>query len=41
MASAPRSSIDRFADLPTLYVEMTATPEFQAAFGVRMSSLQI
>jgi hypothetical protein len=33
MASSPRSSIDRFADLPTLYAQMTATPEFQAAFG--------
>ncbi|MFK4872206.1 DUF2493 domain-containing protein [Novosphingobium sp. ZW T3_23] len=27
------SSIDRFADLKTLYAEMTATPEFRAAFG--------
>lgn len=26
-------SIGRFADLPTLYAQMTATPEFQAAFG--------
>ena len=26
-------SVDRFADLKTLYAEMTATPEFQAAFG--------
>ncbi len=26
-------SVDRFADLPLLYAEMTATPEFQAAFG--------
>ena len=25
--------IERFADLKTLYAEMTATPEFQAAFG--------
>lgn len=25
--------IDRFADLPTLYAEITATPEFQAAFS--------
>ena len=33
MATAPRISIDRFADLPTLYAQMTATPEFQAAFG--------
>lgn len=27
------STIDRFADLKTLYAEMTATPEFRAAFG--------
>lgn len=27
------SSIDRFADLKTLYAEMTTTPEFRAAFG--------
>ena len=26
-------SVDRFADLKTLYAEMTAIPEFQAAFG--------
>ncbi|GGN59163.1 hypothetical protein GCM10011349_39380 [Novosphingobium indicum] len=26
-------NVDRFADLKTLYAEMTATPEFQAAFG--------
>lgn len=29
----PVRSIARFADLKTLYAEMTATPEFQAAFG--------
>lgn len=29
----PVRSVDRFADLPSLYAEMTATPEFQAAFG--------
>jgi len=29
----PVRSITRFADLKTLYAEMTATPEFQAAFG--------
>ena len=26
-------SVSRFADLPALYAQMTATPEFQAAFG--------
>lgn len=26
-------SVDRFADLKSLYAEMTATPEFQAVFG--------
>ncbi|KHK90376.1 DUF2493 domain-containing protein [Novosphingobium malaysiense] len=30
-------SVDRFADLKTLYAEMTATPEFQAAFGDPLS----
>lgn len=29
----PVRSVDRFADLPQLYAELTATPEFQAAFG--------
>ncbi len=29
----PVRSVARFADLKTLYAEMTATPEFQAAFG--------
>lgn len=29
----PVRSVDRFADLKQLYAEMTATPEFQAAFG--------
>lgn len=29
----PIRRIDRFADLPTLYGEITATPEFRAAFG--------
>lgn len=29
----PVRSVDRFADLKLLYAEMTATPEFQAAFG--------
>lgn len=33
MAGTPNQSIDRFSDLPTLYAQMTATPEFQAAFG--------
>ena len=33
MATAAHQRIDRFADLPTLYAQMTATPEFQAAFG--------
>ncbi|PHP18990.1 hypothetical protein CG471_14920, partial [Sphingobium sp. IP1] len=33
MATALRHSIDRFADLPTLYAQMVATPEYQAAFG--------
>lgn len=33
MATAIRASVDRFADLPTLYAQMTATPEFRAAFG--------
>ena len=34
MTSIPHTrSVDRFGDLKTLYVEMTATPEFQAAFG--------
>src|SRR5436305_1877998 len=27
------NSVSRLADLPTLYAEMIATPEFQAAFG--------
>ncbi|MBO9724137.1 MAG: DUF2493 domain-containing protein [Novosphingobium sp.] len=27
------STIDRFSDLKTLYAELTATPEFRAAFG--------
>ncbi|MFD1961605.1 hypothetical protein ACFSHP_25805 [Novosphingobium panipatense] len=26
-------SISRFADLPALFAEVTATPEFQRAFG--------
>jgi hypothetical protein len=29
----PVRSVDRFGDLKQLYAEMTATPEFQAAFG--------
>lgn len=29
----PIRRIDRFADLPALYAEITATPEFKAAFG--------
>ncbi|MBA4090096.1 MAG: hypothetical protein C0494_05820 [Sphingobium sp.] len=29
----PLRRIDRFADLPALYAEITATPEFKAAFG--------
>lgn len=29
----PVRSVDRFGDLKLLYAEMTATPEFQAAFG--------
>jgi hypothetical protein len=33
MATALRHSIDRLADLPTLYAQMVATPEYQAAFG--------
>lgn len=32
-SSTAARSVDRFADLKTLYAEMTATPEFQAAFG--------
>lgn len=37
MATALRMRVDRFADLPTLYAQMTATPEFQAAFGDALS----
>ena len=37
MATNVRASVDRFADLPTLYAQMTATPEFQAAFGDPLS----
>jgi hypothetical protein len=37
MAAALRMRVDRFADLPTLYAQMTTTPEFQAAFGDALS----
>lgn len=33
MAMTPSRSVSLFADLPTLLAEMTATPEFQRAFG--------
>jgi len=33
MSHNPSHSVSRFADLKQLYAEMTATPEFQAAFG--------
>ncbi len=33
MANATSRSVNRFADLPQLIAEQTATPEFQAAFG--------
>src|SRR5262245_28459689 len=33
MAIHPSQRVSSFADLKTLYAEMTAIPEFQAAFG--------
>jgi hypothetical protein len=36
MTRTQSQSVHRFADLKTLYAEMTATPEFQAVFGEPM-----